>query len=96
MKKFIVFSICLVSMAGMYLWAQQRQQVAVLVNEVGKGESVLIVEWVSQGSVGMPIMVEDRDGGATATAVVRDIHGNYIILKERLGGTFPIGSRVYQ
>ena len=95
MKRFIVFLIFLVSLAGMYLGAQQ-QHVAVLANEVDKGESVLIVEWVSQGLVGMPIMVEDRDGGATATGVVRDIHGNYITLKERLGRAFPVGSRVYQ
>ena len=96
MRKFVVFSICLVSLAGMYLGAQQRQHVAVLVNEVGKGESVLIVEWVSQGSVGATTMVEDRDRGATATGVVKHVHDNHIILKEKLGKGFPAGSRVYQ
>mgnify|MGYP006997637185 CR=1 FL=1 len=96
MKKVVVFSVFLMGLSGVFLWAQQRRQVAVLTNEVGTGESILIVEWVSPASVGMPIMVEDRDGEATATGIVRHIHERHIILKERLGSGFPAGSRVYQ
>ncbi len=96
MKKIVVFSVFLMGLSGVFLWAQQRRQVAVLTNEVGTGESILIVEWVSPASVGMPITVEDRDGEATATGRVRHIHERHIILKERLGSTFPAGSRVYQ
>ncbi len=96
MKKFIVFAIVLVGLSGVYLWAQQWQQVAVLKNDAGKGESVLLVEWVSPGSVGKAIMVEDRDGSAQATSIVRHIHETQIVLKKTLGRSFPAGSRVYQ
>jgi hypothetical protein len=96
MRKFVVFSILMVGLSGVYLWSQQWQQVAVLKNEVGKGESVLMVEWVSPGSVGKTIMVEDRDGGAQATSIIRHIYGGNIVLKETLGRFFPTGSRVYQ
>ncbi len=36
MRKFVVFSVLLVGLSGMYLWSQQWQHVAVLKNEVGK------------------------------------------------------------
>jgi hypothetical protein len=96
MRKFVVFSILMVGLSGVYLWSQQWQQVAVLKNEVDKEESVLMVEWVSPGSVGKTIMVEDRDGGAQATSIIRNIYGDNIVLKETLGRSFPTGSRVYQ
>ncbi len=96
MRKFVVVSILLVGLSGMYVWSQQWQQVAVLKNEAGRGESVLMVEWVSQGSVGKAIMVEDRDGGAQATGIIKHIHDGTILLKATLGRTFPAGSRVYQ
>ena len=96
MRKFVVFSILLVGLSGVYLWSQQWQHVAVLKNEVGEGESILMVDWVSPGSVGKAIMVEDRDGGARATGIVKHIYDNHVILKKRLGSAFPAGSRVYQ
>ncbi|MEE8349218.1 MAG: hypothetical protein V3R94_06595 [Acidobacteriota bacterium] len=96
MKKFIVFAIVLVGVSGVYLWAQQWQQVGVLKNDAGREESVLMVEWASPGSVGRAIMVEDRDGGAQATSIVRHIHDTHVVLKKTLGRTFPAGSRVYQ
>ena len=96
MRKFVVVSILLVGLSGMDVWSPQWQQVAVLKNEAGRGESILMVEWVSQGSVGKAIMVEDRDGSAQATGIVKHIHDDQIVLKVRLGRSFPAGSRVYQ
>ena len=96
MKKLVVFGVLLVALSGVFLWSQQWQHVAVLTHEVGEGESILLVEWVSTGSVGKAIMIENRDGGAKATGTVKHIYSRQVILKERLGSAFPAGSRVYQ
>ena len=96
MKRLAVFSVLLVGLGGGFLWAQQWQQVGVLTLDAEGGETVLIVEWVSPGTVGTAIMIESRDGSMMATNRVQDIHGDHIILKERLGDRFPAGSLVFQ
>jgi hypothetical protein len=49
MNKIIVFSALLAGLSGVFLWAQQWQQVGILTLGADKGETVLIVEWVSPG-----------------------------------------------
>ncbi len=41
-------------------------------------------------------MIESRDGSMTATNRVQGIHGDHIVLEERLGDHFPAGSLVFQ
>ena len=97
MKRFVVFWVLLlVGMSGVLLWAQQSQQVGVLALGAEAGETDLVVEWSSPGTVGTAIMIESRDGSTMATNMVREIFGKHLILKEKLGDHFPAGSRLYQ
>ena len=97
MKRFVVvWVLLLVGLSGVLLWAQQSQQVGVLALGAETRETDLVVEWSSLGTVGTAIMIESRDGSTMATNMVREIFGNHLILKEKLGDHFPAGSRLYQ
>lgn len=86
----------LFGLSGVFLWSQEWQHVAVLTSEVNIGETLLIVDWVSVGTVGTAILIESRDGSLRETHTVEQIYGDHIILKQRLENDFLVGSRLYQ
>ena len=107
MNKIIATSwVILMGLSGVFLWSQEGSEwvhehgplnhhVATLVSEAGR-ETWLIVEWAAEARVGEPILIEDRDHGLRESAEVLNIHGDYLILKEKLDGQYLIGSRLYQ
>ena len=107
MNKFVAtFWMILIGLSGVFLWSQERSKwvhehgplthhIATLVSDAGQ-ETWLIVEWAAEARVDEPILIEDRDHGRRESAEVRDIHGGYLILKERLEGRYLTGSRLYQ
>ena len=108
MNKILAASlVILTGLSGVFLWSQEGSEwehehgplnhhVATLVSDADIGETWLIVEWADQARVDEPILIEDRDHGRREGAEIRDIHGDHLILKERLEGNYLVGSRLYQ
>ena len=86
-------------LGGGVVWSQsspQWQQVGVLEADVSRGETLLLVEWIGNGTVGTAVLIESRDEGLTEVGAVSDIHGRHLVLKGRTQNHFKAGSRVYQ
>ncbi|MDA2935425.1 hypothetical protein MYX82_13965 [Acidobacteria bacterium AH-259-D05] len=96
MKRFLVLSVFLLGLSGVFLWSQEWQHVAVLASDVAGGETMLTVDWVSSGTEGQDILIESRDGSMTEMGTIRHIYGNHIVLKGTLKNNFLAGSRLYQ
>ena len=107
MKKILATSwLILMGLSGTFLWSQEGSEwthehgtlnhhVATLVSDADR-ETWLIVDWAADAKVDEPILIEDRDHGRRESAEIRDILGDYVILKEKLDGHYLVGSRLYQ
>jgi len=87
--------------AGLPSYAQQAetpraQQIAVLVSDASRDETVLIVDTSTGIVVDKDLMIESRDGKLKETVAVKHVYGNNVVIKEKLKNRFLAGSKLYQ
>lgn len=87
--------------AGLPSYAQQAetpraQQVAVLVSDVSRDETALVVDTSAGIVVDKDLMIESRDGKLKETVAVKHVYGNNVVIKEKLKNRFLAGSKLYQ
>ncbi|MGH9339775.1 MAG: hypothetical protein ACRD1R_09360 [Acidobacteriota bacterium] len=76
--------------------SQNWNEVATLVSDTSRDETILTVEYSATVTVGRPILIEARDTRLSEVYEVKHVYGNHILLKQRLASDFLAGSRVYQ
>ena len=101
------FLVALVGLSGALLWSQEDSvwqhqhgpltlHVATLVSDADGGETLLVVDWVTEGTLDQVILIEERDHGTRETSEVKHIYGGHLILKAPLDQHYLKGSRLYQ
>lgn len=75
---------------------QQWKYVAMVISDVSKGETAIVVEMVGPCQEGRDILIENREGTYREQHYVRHVYGRHIILGATLQREFLSGSKVYQ
>lgn len=96
MKTKVIGLILVVVLGGAQLWSQKWEHAAVLLSDVSRGETDLVVEFIRPVGVDRTILLESRDGSAKETYTVKHVYENHILLKEKLKSDFVAGSRVFR
>ena len=86
----------LLLLTGGIAFAQKWKQVAVLVSDVERDETSLVVDSGAQVVVDKDVMIESRDGKIKENYQVKSVYENVVLLRSALKQPFDAGSRLYQ
>lgn len=83
-----------------HFWAVAQEQlythVGTLGNDVYGGESRLVMNWEFPAMTGQLILIESRDHPHREIREVMHVHGDDLLLTERLDFDYLAGARLYQ